>query len=177
MTINTKGTKHKQMKPVPDINVNVDQENALSDSELYSPDFEHHSDSMDMLDDELFEDVELLNIGTPDHTNNRRLARVRFLNDHLRITGEGGLVVSTPGFQNLSKGLKFEIVALLRAEQAFNHDNDPWQEHDFGTILVEEHVLLWKIDYFDIDRIGHSLDPSDPTVTSRVLTLMLATEY
>ena len=60
---------------------------------------------------------------------------------------------------------------------AFTPDNDPYGEHNFGSITLEDTTFFWKIDYYDLDLHMHSPDPSDETVTARVLTIMLAEEY
>jgi Protein of unknown function (DUF3768). len=60
---------------------------------------------------------------------------------------------------------------------AFTPDNDPYEEHDFGKIEYDEQVIFWKFDYYDLDLSMMSPDPSDPAVTARVLTVMLADEY
>jgi Protein of unknown function (DUF3768) len=36
---------------------------------------------------------------------------------------------------------------------------------------------MFKIDYYDNDLNFHSPDPADPTVTERIITIMLADEY
>jgi Protein of unknown function (DUF3768) len=36
---------------------------------------------------------------------------------------------------------------------------------------------MFKIDYFDKTMTVHSPDPADPSVTERVITIMLAAEY
>ena len=59
----------------------------------------------------------------------------------------------------------------------FCHDNDPYGEHDFGAFEADGHLIYFKIDYLDKALTYHSPDPSDPSVTERVITIMLAEEY
>ena len=59
----------------------------------------------------------------------------------------------------------------------FCHTNDPCEEDDFGSFEVDGHTIFFKIDYFDKSRSYHSPDPADPSVTERVITIMLAEEY
>ena len=68
-------------------------------------------------------------------------------------------------------------LAELKAFTAFDEDNDPYGEHDFGTLRYCDQKLFWKIDYYDRQMQFASPDPADPAVTVRVLTLMLAEEW
>jgi len=107
-----------------------------------------------------------------------RRDRVRRLNDQFRCFGIGrGSVMLTAGIDNLGLGFVSAAVATVRAFEAFDKDNDPHHEHDFGAFTLKGHRLFFKIDLYDPDLVGHSPDAADPMQTHRVLTIMLASEY
>lgn len=104
--------------------------------------------------------------------------RIRELNDAMRAGAcEIGTVVVTSGIHE--KGVEFLAgVSKAVAEfTAFTPDNDPHGEHDFGSVEMDGEKVFWKIDYYDLIMSAHSPDASDPQVTNRVLTIMLAHEY
>ena len=101
--------------------------------------------------------------------------KIRALNDHARHSFTGCRVVVTQGIQALDNVP--DLLDQVRWYDAFTPDNDPYGEHDFGAFYWGEAQVFWKWDYYDLDLTMHSPDPSDPTVTLRVLTVMLAEEY
>ena len=103
--------------------------------------------------------------------------RIRALNDDLRQHLIGGGAVITPGIAALGREAIDRIVKTIAVYDAFCHDNDPYGEHDFGAFEVDRKTIFFKIDYYDKALAGHSPDPADPSVTERVITIMLAEEY
>jgi hypothetical protein len=73
--------------------------------------------------------------------------------------------------------VKAEALVQVTKFSEFTADNDPYDEHDFGSFDLLGRKFFWKIDYYDKDLQYGSEDPSDPERTTRVLTLMLAGEY
>ena len=69
------------------------------------------------------------------------------------------------------------VVKTIAVYDDFCHANDPYEEHDFGSFDVDGQLIFFKIDYFDKGGSFHSPDPSDASVTQRVITIMLAEEY
>jgi hypothetical protein len=106
-----------------------------------------------------------------------RTDRIRALNDDLRQYLLGGLAVMTPGVASLGQLAVERIVQTIAVYDDFCHANDPHEEHDFGSFQADGETIFFKIDYFDKTRTYHSPDPSDPSVTERVITIMLADEY
>ena len=100
------------------------------------------------------------------------------LNDALRTgASDDGLVVITSGIQALGFEFAIEARRAVAAFTDFNPDNDPHGEHDFGSLDIERQKLLFKVDYYDLALSAHSPDATDPAVTKRVMSIMLASEY
>lgn len=108
---------------------------------------------------------------------NEKTTLIRELNDSLRQTLVGGRIMMTAGVSDLGPVYVATAIAKLRSFSQFDESNDPYGEHDFGAFDCEGHKLFWKIDYYDPSLQYGSEDPSDPQKTTRVLTLMLASEY
>ncbi|WP_156795408.1 DUF3768 domain-containing protein [Bradyrhizobium icense] len=105
------------------------------------------------------------------------LRRIRVLNDFFRATFLGGKVVITSGVASLPLDVKARAMIQVQSFADFNADNDPHDEHDFGSFEVAGAKFFWKIDYYDVLCEFGSEDPADPEKTTRVLTIMLAEEY
>jgi hypothetical protein len=101
--------------------------------------------------------------------------RIRELNDQARQTLTGCRVLVTPGVLALNE--TDMILAMVRRYSAFTPDNDPYDEHDFGSFRFQDETIFWKFDYYDLDFTMHSPDAADPNVTARVLTVLLGSEY
>ena len=107
------------------------------------------------------------------------VAKIRELNDEFRrsLNRKLGIVVMTRGVADLSDLYRIAAVQKVRLFEDFNEANDPHGEHDFGSFLVGEEKLYFKIDYYDRDYSLGSDDPTDLSRTKRMLTVMLADEY
>ena len=104
-------------------------------------------------------------------------SHIRELNDQFRRCLTGGLLHLTRGVIALGGKRQAAILDAVASFDAFTPENDPYGEHDFGVLTVEGTRILFKVDYFDRGLSGHSPHPADPSVTMRVLTIMLAEEY
>jgi hypothetical protein len=103
--------------------------------------------------------------------------RIRMLNDELRKHLLGGGAVMTPGVAALGVETVQRIVQAIATFDDFCNTNDPYEEHDVGAFDFDGVRIIFKIDYFDRNLQFHSPDPADPSVTERIITIMLAEEY
>jgi hypothetical protein len=103
--------------------------------------------------------------------------KIALLNDALRTTFTGGQVVVTAAVDALPVDVKANVLQKVRTFKEFDLDNDPHREHDFGSFTIDGETFFFKTDYYSPDMQGGSEDPSDPRKTTRVLTIMFASDY
>jgi hypothetical protein len=112
-----------------------------------------------------------------DPTMTTKTKTIRTLNDELRQNLTVGKAFITAGVAALGPKTVARVVKTIAVYDDFCHANDPYEEHDFGSFEVDGQTIFFKINYFDKTLAAHSPEPTDPSVTERVITIMLAEEY
>jgi hypothetical protein len=105
------------------------------------------------------------------------MSAIRKLNDDFRTTFIGGRVMMTQGVAGFPLPVQMVIQSHVKSFAHFDRDNDPHDEHDFGSFNIGGEKFFWQISYYDKSMEYGSSDPGDPSKTTRVLTIMLAGEY
>jgi hypothetical protein len=103
--------------------------------------------------------------------------RIRVLNDKLHRHLLGGRAVITPDIAALGKAAVERLFQTVSIFDDFCTANDPHEEHDFGVLDFEGTRVMFKIDYYDKTLKAQSPDPANPSLTNRVITIVLAEEY
>ena len=106
-----------------------------------------------------------------------RAEAIARLNDALRKQGVGGTIMVTQGVLAVTGYNSPQLTEALAAYDAFDADNDPHGERDFGDLTLWDENMFWKIDYYDTDFRFGSDDPAVANKTRRVLTVMLKGEW
>ena len=111
--------------------------------------------------------------------SNERAKRIAELNDQLRTTFNpaAGRITYTHGIGALEDEDRAQIFTLVKTFNNFTEENDPHGEHDFGKVEYNGHTAFFKFDCYNKSLRKGSPDPSDPSVTERVMTILLASEY
>ena len=105
-----------------------------------------------------------------------KLIKIRELNDKFRQSFTGGKVMLTSSVAELPDMVKAAALQFMAQYHNFTPRNDPAGEHDFGAFTLCNRRFFWKVTYYDANYENASEDPSDPTKTCRVLTLMLSSD-
>lgn len=84
----------------------------------------------------------------------------------------------TQGFAALNFDTQMQILARVRGFDTFTTDNDPYGEHDFGTIEgAGLPRCFWKIEYYADANMDTGAEDADLETAYRVLVVMLADDY
>jgi hypothetical protein len=67
-----------------------------------------------------------------------------------------------------------ELIKTMRRHQ---FEEDTYGERDFGAFTFRGEKVFFKVDYYDNNLEYGSEDPADASITARVVTIMLASEY
>ena len=99
---------------------------------------------------------------------------IRSINDHFRRNCQAVNVTSSihalgPEFFN--RALK-----VVRHYDNFRPSVNPYEDHDCGIFKLDGYQCAWLIETYNRDMSGPSSDPSNPNITTRLLTIMLAHE-
>ena len=92
----------------------------------------------------------------------KRTERIRALNDAFRKSFAGGQVMLTASVDALPSDVKAMAIRKVATFDAFDRDNDPHGEHDFGAFDLAGHKVFWKIDAYDRNLEFGSDDPGRP---------------
>ncbi len=106
----------------------------------------------------------------------RDTATIAAYNDRFRQTLDPllGYVIPSPAVQVLSPDRFAELLAAIRAFEAFDPDCDPWHERDMGIVDCAGDRYLFKIDCYDRRHQPAPVPathPADPLLTLRVMTI------
>jgi hypothetical protein len=99
---------------------------------------------------------EKVNIATSKADAKERANKIALLNDALRQTFTGGKVMMTAAVDALSIDEKARVLQNVRSFKAFDAENDPHGEHDFGSFKVDGETFFFKIDCYAPDMQGRS---------------------
>jgi hypothetical protein len=100
-----------------------------------------------------------------------KIVMISMVNDKFRKSGLG--VTMTNGVIALPDVCG--LMQSIRTYDDFTESNDPYGEHDFGSLDWHGNKVFWKIDYYNKTLDGWA----DPLTKEcqRVLTVMLSDEY
>ena len=75
------------------------------------------------------------------------------------------------------EAIRAAVLLAVAEFKDFTTDNDPYDEHDWGSFQLFGRRWNWKIDYYDNNLEFGSEDPADPSMATRVLTVGLSSDF
>lgn len=66
---------------------------------------------------------------------------------------------------------------LIKTMRRHRFEEDTYGERDFGAFTFRGEKVFFKVDHYDLNLEYGSEDPANASITARVVTIMLASEY
>ncbi|WP_299298079.1 DUF3768 domain-containing protein [uncultured Tateyamaria sp.] len=104
-------------------------------------------------------------------------ANDRFRRGEPGILGQIVLTLGIAGTLEETGGAPLDVIAIVQAFDTFTEDDGPYGTHEFGSFQFAGEACFWKIDLYDNRLECGSPEATDLSKTTRVLTIMLASEY
>ena len=77
---------------------------------------------------------------------NETSMKIAQLNDAARSNAAN--YMATRGIMSLDEVTISDIFVAVQDFSKFTEDNDPYGEHDFGSLIIAGQKIFWKIDYY-----------------------------
>ena len=106
-----------------------------------------------------------------------RLAAIRRLNMQFKSTFRGGEILLTSSVAALPDMVKASALQKVAEFNAFNEENDPNGEADYGSFDHCNREFWFKIEYWDLTLEHPSPDPTDPAKTRRCMVIGMAQDW
>ncbi len=108
----------------------------------------------------------------------KKKEKIRRLNDmHRGSETSGGKMEISVGIRNQGRKFLTKAKVAVAHYDNFTREADFTNEHSFGKVEVDGQQVVFQIFYYDSSMRMESSDPSNPKITTRVLVIMLESEY
>jgi len=107
------------------------------------------------------------------------LDTIRSLNDAFRSTFKGGQIMLTRSIAQMCPNKRRDLLNAIRKYNDFDRDDEGYEfnEHDLAILEFQNVRYMFKIDYYDSTMKYGSENPANTALTTRVMTIMQASEY
>ena len=103
-----------------------------------------------------------------------RIEKIKTLNDAFRQDPKAANVYISLEVVRLGETKLKELLAKLKTYSNFTKTTDHDGDYSAGVIQLGQHKIDWGIYYMDLDGEEDSPDPSNASVTTRILNLDFA---
>ena len=113
-------------------------------------------------------------VANPIAQKKSRSEKIRALNDAFRQTPKAPYVFLSLEVAQIGETMLKELFTKLQSYSSFTPTSDPDGDRSSGAMDVGRYKIEWSIDYWDLDEEDDSPDPSNASVTIRMMNIIMA---